>query len=116
MSLFDNIKKEEVEIIATVKKIEIVYTYKGDIQKITLICDSEKLKKGYETYFNYSTKWSKFNLKSGDKLKFKAILKTTTVTVHKDERWVDDWGTLPIHLTDMVDFIEIQSPKQIMLF
>lgn len=113
MSLFDNIKKEGIEIIATVKKIDSLYTYKGDIQRIALLCDSEKLEKNSEAYFNYSSKWSKLNLKSGDKLKFRAILKTTTVTIHKDERWIDDWGTLPAHLTDKVDFIEIQSPKQL---
>jgi hypothetical protein len=66
-----------------------------------------------EQRFNYSSKWSKFDLKKGDKVKFKAKIKRMEFVVHKTERWHDEWGRLPFELTDIEVQIEIQNPKQI---
>lgn len=113
MSYFDYITKVEAEVIGTVNSISSILTHKGEVLQLALTCHSDQLENGFIQNFNYSTKWSRHNLKVGDKLMFRAIIKTTRLTVHKDERWVDDWGELPIELTDIENFIEIQRPKQI---
>lgn len=108
--------KMESEITATVKNIithRISDFDKPPYREIVLVCNSEILPKNFEVNLNYAVTWTKKNLETGDKIKFKAIVKKSTYYVHRTERWVDNWGTLPADMLDSEEEIEIKNVKQI---
>ena len=110
----ERIKKVESEITGVVLGFGSTQfpVYK---EKCTIIirCESDKLPQAIEVRFNYSTKWEKLGLKLGDRVNFKAIIKSSTFSVHKTERWVDSWGHLPLDMSESLIVIEIRSPKQL---
>jgi hypothetical protein len=112
--MFDHNKKIETEIIGQITGFNSFKNYKDEqVTWVNILCNSKDLEDPIEERFNYSTKWNKLNLKKGDKVKFKAKIKRMEFVVHKTERWHDDWGRLPLELTDIEVQIEIQNPSQI---
>ncbi|HTJ48701.1 MAG TPA: hypothetical protein VL443_04530 [Cyclobacteriaceae bacterium] len=109
--------KIESEIIAIVKDIithRITDFDKPPFREIVLICNSESLPPNFEASLNYTVMWIKMNLGIGDRIKFKAKVKKSTYFVHRTERWVDNWSTLPADMVDTEEEIEIKNVKQIM--
>jgi hypothetical protein len=108
--------KTESEITAVVKDIlthRIYDFYKPPYREIVLVCNSEVLPENFEINLNYTVTWTKKNLLIGDKIKFKAVVKKSTYYVHRIERWVDNWSTLPADIMDSEEEIEIKNVKQI---
>ncbi len=81
---------------------------------VQIKCEGSDLDGRPETrYFKYSDKWKKLNLKVGDKVKFRATIKTTEVVVHKTGRWYDPWDRIPFEDRDIEIPRDIQYLKQI---